>query len=61
MKGFFAKIYSAGSACIIVAFLDIFGCVKLSQFFAPCRTYEFLRRILAGTEIFAILNVPTEH
>ena len=26
-----------------------FGSVKLSQFFAPCRTYQFLRRILAGT------------
>ena len=49
MKGFLPKFHSAGSACIIVAFLDIFGCVKLSQFFAPCRTHQFLSRILAGT------------
>ena len=49
MKVFLPKIYSAGSACIIVAFLDFFGCFKLSQFLAPCRTYQLIRRILAGT------------
>ena len=61
MKGFLPKFYSAGSACIMVAFLDIFGCVKLSQFFAPCRTYHFLRRILAGTGIFSIDGTLSEN
>ena len=41
MKGFLPKFYSAGSACIIVAFLDIFGCVKLSHFLLPVGNTSF--------------------